>query len=172
MPYNHLILFQSLLLLLSIFSSIRVFSNELVLCIRGPKYWSFSISPSDGCESKGRSVVSNSLWPHGLYSPWNSPGQNTGVGSLSLLQGSSQPRSPMLQADSLPAEPQGKPKNIGEQSGLISFRIDWFDFLLSKGLSRVFSNNTVRKHQFFGAQPSLSPTLTSIHDSWKNHSFD
>ena len=33
------------------------------------------------------SVVSNSLWPHGLYSPWNSPGQNTGVGSLSLLQG-------------------------------------------------------------------------------------
>ena len=33
------------------------------------------------------SIVSNSLWPHGLYSPWNSPGQNTGVGSLSLLQG-------------------------------------------------------------------------------------
>ena len=30
--------------------------------------------------------VSSSLWPHGLYSPWNSPGQNTGVGSLSLLQ--------------------------------------------------------------------------------------
>ena len=33
------------------------------------------------------SVVCNSLWPHGLYSPWNSPGQNTGMGSLSLLQG-------------------------------------------------------------------------------------
>ena len=33
------------------------------------------------------SVVSNSLWPHGLYSPCNSPGQNTGVGSLSILQG-------------------------------------------------------------------------------------
>ena len=31
--------------------------------------------------------MSNSLWPHGLYSPWNSPGQNTGEGSLSLLQG-------------------------------------------------------------------------------------
>ena len=31
--------------------------------------------------------MSNSLWPHGLYSPWNSPGQNTEVGSLSLLQG-------------------------------------------------------------------------------------
>ena len=37
--------------------------------------------------SESHSVVSNSLWPHGLYSPWNSPGQNTGVGSLSLLQG-------------------------------------------------------------------------------------
>ena len=31
--------------------------------------------------------MSDSLWPHGLYSPWNSPGQNTGVGSCSLLQG-------------------------------------------------------------------------------------
>ena len=37
------------------------------------------------CES--HSVVSNSLWPHGLHSGWNSPGQNSGVGSLSLLQG-------------------------------------------------------------------------------------
>ena len=36
---------------------------------------------------ESRSVVSSSLGPHGLYSPWNSPGQNTGVGSLSLLQG-------------------------------------------------------------------------------------
>ena len=38
-------------------------------------------------ESESCSIVSNSLWPHGLYSPWNSPGQNTGVGSHSLLQG-------------------------------------------------------------------------------------
>ena len=37
-------------------------------------------------ESESHAVVSNSLQPHGLYSPWNSPGQNTGVGSLSLLQ--------------------------------------------------------------------------------------
>ena len=37
-------------------------------------------------ESESRSVVSDSLWPHRLYSPWT-PGQNTGVGSLSLLQG-------------------------------------------------------------------------------------
>ena len=37
--------------------------------------------------SESRSVVSDSLWLHGLHSPWNSPGQNTRVGSLSLLQG-------------------------------------------------------------------------------------
>ena len=37
-------------------------------------------------ESESRSVMSDSLRPHGLYSPWNSSGQNTGVGSLSLLQ--------------------------------------------------------------------------------------
>ena len=38
-------------------------------------------------ESESFSVMFDSLWPHGLYSPWNSPGQNTDVGSLSLLQG-------------------------------------------------------------------------------------
>ena len=42
-----------------------------------------------------------------------------------------------------------------EDPGLISFRMDWLDLLQSKGLSRVFSNTTVQKHQFFGAQPSL-----------------
>ena len=47
MPSNHLILCYPLLLLPSIFPSIRIFSNESVLCIRWPKYWSFSISPSD-----------------------------------------------------------------------------------------------------------------------------
>ena len=49
MPYNHLILFCPLLLLPSIFPSIRVFSNESALCIRWPEYWSFSfnISPSN-----------------------------------------------------------------------------------------------------------------------------
>ena len=60
-----------------------------------------------------------------------------------------------------------------EYPGLISFRIDWFDFLESKGLSRIFSNTTVQMHQFFGAQLSLcNPILTSIHDYWKNHSLD
>ena len=46
-PSNHLILCRPLLLLLSIFPSIMAFSNELVLHIRWPKYWSFSISPYD-----------------------------------------------------------------------------------------------------------------------------
>ena len=51
MPSNHLILYCPLLLRPSIFPSIRVFSNESVLCIRWPKYWSFSfsISPSNEC---------------------------------------------------------------------------------------------------------------------------
>jgi len=53
MPSNHLILCPSLLLLPSIFPSIRVFSNELVLCIRWPKYWSFSFSISPSNEYSG-----------------------------------------------------------------------------------------------------------------------
>ena len=90
MTANHLILCHPLLLLPSIFLSIRVFSNESALHIRWPKYWSFgfNISPSS------------------------------------------------------------------EHPGLISFRMDWIS-LQSKGCSRVFSNTTVQKHQFFGAQLSL-----------------
>ena len=92
MPFNHLILCHPLLLLPSIFPSIRVFANESAVCIRWPKYWSFSfnISPSN------------------------------------------------------------------EHPGLISFRMDWLDLLAVQGtLSRVFSNTTVQKHQFFSTQPSL-----------------
>ena len=91
MPSNHLILCCPLLLLPSIFPSIRVFSNESVLCIGCPKCWkfSFSISPSN------------------------------------------------------------------EYSGLISFRMDLLHLLAVKGLSRVFSNIIVQKHQFFSAQLSL-----------------
>ena len=91
MPSNHLILCRPLLLPPSIFPSTRVFSSESVLCIRWPKYWSFSfnIDPSN------------------------------------------------------------------EHPGLISFRMDWLDLLEVQGRSRVFSNTTVQKHQFFGAQLSL-----------------
>ena len=70
--------------------------------------------------SESCSVISTSLQPYGLYSPWNSPAQNTGVGSLSLLQGifPTQGLNPDL-LNSLPAEPQGKPKNTGV--GSLSF---------------------------------------------------
>ena len=57
-----------------------------------------------------------------------------------------------------------------EYSGLISFRIGWFDLLDVQGLPRVLSNSTVQKHQFFGSQASYSPTFTTLHDYWKNHS--
>ena len=59
------------------------------------------------------------LWPRGLYSPWNSLGQNTGVGSQPfpspghLPNPRIEPSSSTLQVDSLPAEPRGKPKNTG-----------------------------------------------------------
>ena len=53
MPSKHLILCQPLLLPPSIFPSIRVFSNESVLCIRWPKYWSFSFSISPSNEYSG-----------------------------------------------------------------------------------------------------------------------
>ena len=69
-------------------------------------------------KSESHSVVSNTLRPHGLFSPWNYPGQNTGVGSLSLLQGifPTQGLNPGLQHCRwifFPAEPPGKPKNTG-----------------------------------------------------------
>ena len=75
-------------------------------------------------ENESCSVMSDSLQPRGLYSLWNSPDQNIGVGSHFLLQlmfpspgdlpnPEIKPRSPILQVDSLPAEPQGKPKNTG-----------------------------------------------------------
>ena len=105
---NHLILCRPLFLLPSIFPSIRVFSNELLLHISWPKYWSFSFSIS--------------------------------------------------------------PSN--EYSGLISLGLIGLILLQSTGLSRVFSNTTVQKHQFFGAQLPYDPTLISIRDYWKNHSFD
>ena len=78
-------------------------------------------------QSESCSVVSDSLWPHGQQSPWNSPGQNTGVGSgilqvrilewvaVPFSRRSSNPgighRFPALQVGYLPPEPAGKPKN-------------------------------------------------------------
>ena len=109
MTSNHLILCHPLLLLPSVIPSIRVFSNELVLCIRWPKYWSFSFSI---CPSN-------------------------------------------------------------EYSVLISFRMDWLDLLAVQGtlkslLQHHSSKASILHHSaFFRVQP-----LTSIHDYWKNHSFN
>ena len=74
-------------------------------------------------ETESRLVVSNPLESHGLYSLWNSPGQNTGMGRVDLPSSPGdlpnpgiKPRSPTLQAESLPAEPQRKPRNPGAGS--------------------------------------------------------
>ena len=108
MPSNHLFLCHPLLLLLSIFPSIRVFSNESVLCIRWPKNWSFSfsISPSS------------------------------------------------------------------EYSGLISFRMDWLDLLAVQEAQESSPTPQFKSINSSALSFLYSPTLTSIHDYWKNHSLD
>ena len=109
MPSNHLILCHPLLFLPSVFPSIRVFSNESVLCIRWPKYWSFSFSIN--------------------------------------------------------------PSN--EYSGLISFRMDWFDLLEVQGTLKSLLQHHSSKASILRVLNLLyGPTLTSLHDYWKNHSFD
>ena len=132
MPSNHFILCCPLLLLPSIFPSIRVFSNESALHIKRPKYWRFSFSISPPSEYSGLisfkmdwlclcvctlscSVVSDSLCPHGL------PGSFVpGILQARILSGlpfpspgylpnpGIEPRSLPLQADSLPSVPPGK----------------------------------------------------------------
>ena len=92
MPSNHLTLCHPLLLLPSIFHSISVFSNESVIHIRWPKYWSFSFSISTSNEYSG--LISFRIDWFDLLSVH---------GAL--------PRSPALQEDSLPAEPQEKQNN-------------------------------------------------------------
>ena len=101
----HLFLCCPLLLPPSIFPSIRVFSNKVVLRMRWPKYWSFSISLSN------------------------------------------------------------------EYSGLISFRMDWLDLLAIQGIL-IFSNPRFKSINSSVLNFLYSPTLTSIHDYWKRHSFD
>ena len=108
MPSSHLILYRPLLFLPSIFSSIRVFSNESALCIRWPKYWSFSFSIS--------------------------------------------------------------PSN--EYSGLISFRMDWLDLLTVQGTLKSSPTPQFKNINSSALSFLYSPTVTSIQDYWKNHSFD
>ena len=82
-------------------------------CNRKPEQGNFNET-----KSESHSVLSDSLRSHELYSPWNSPSWNTGVGSLSLLQvifliQESNLGLLQVQADSLPAESPRKPKNTG-----------------------------------------------------------
>ena len=88
-------------------------------------------------ESESHSVMSHSLQPRGLFSPWDSPGQNTRVGSRSLLQGifPTQGSNAALKVDSLPTEPPGKPKSFSgatkcsrqpHMSGLLTSAFQFF----------------------------------------------
>ena len=145
-----------------------------------------------------RSVMSDSLWPYGLQHarlpcPSPSPGACSNSCPLSqwcypTISSSVIPFSSCSQ--SFPASgsflmsqlfASGDQSIGGSASALVLLMNirDWFPLGLTglislqpKGLSKVFSNTTVQKHQFFGAQPLYGPTLTSIHDYWKNHSFD
>ena len=118
-PSNHLILCHPLLLLPSIFPSIRVFSNESVLHIRWPKYWSFNFSISPSNEYSGLIsfridwfdllAVQGTLTtptPQFKQEYWSGlPGPPPG----DLPNPGIKPRSSALQVDSLPSEPPGKP---------------------------------------------------------------
>ena len=147
-----------------------------------------------------RSVVCDSLWPHGLqHARPPCPSATPGVCSTSCPSGrwchptissSVIPFSSRLQSfplsDFFPvsqffASGDQHIRTLASALVLPLNTQDWFPLgwtgwisLQSKGLSRVFSNTTIQKHQFFGVQHSLceSPVLTSIHDYWKNHSFD
>ena len=140
------------------------------------------------------SVMTSSLWPHGLQHtrpPCLSPIPWACLNSCPLsrwchptISSSVIPFSSHLQ--SFPASGAflisqffvSGGQSIGVSASVLPMNIqDWFALgltgwicLQSKGLSRIFSNTTVQNHQFFGAQ-LYGPTLTSIHDCWKNHSF-
>ena len=113
MPSNHLILCCRLLLLPSIFPSIRVFSNESSIRIQWPKYWSFSFNIILSSEHPG--LISFILFYLFIF--------DVPLDVTLFFQ--------------------------------VSF--EWIAWISSqsKGLSRVFSNTTVQRHQFFSAQLSL-----------------
>ena len=151
MPSNHFILCCPLLLLPSVFPSIRVFSNESVLRIRWQKYWSYSVSIS----------------PSNIYSgliSFRMDWLNLAVQQTlkSLFQHHSSKTSILWRSAFLivqlshPYMTTGIfiPMNIQDQLPLGS--TGWI--LQSNRLSRVFSNTTVQKHQFFSAQPFIRPS--------------
>ena len=152
MPSNHLILCHPLLLLPSIFPSIRVFSNESALCIRWSKYWSFSFNISPSNEHPG--LISFRMdWLDLLAVR----------GTLkSLLRHHSSKASILWRSGFFIVQLSLPYMTTGKTIALIRRGLTGLISLLSKGLSRVFSNTTVQKHQFFGTQPS-SQSNSHIH---------
>ena len=111
-------------------------------------------------------------------SPWFHPTRSSSVVPFfSCLQSFSASRSFLRsQFFSLGSQNSG----VSASASILPMNIqDWFPLgqtglisLQSKGLSRVFFNTTVQKHQFLALSFLYGPTLTSVHDYWKNHSFD
>ena len=101
------------------------------------------------CESETHSVVSDSLQPHKLHSPWNSPDQNIGVVAFPFSRGlpnpEIEPGSSALQMDSLPAESQGKPKTflVGYFSLLLRLK---YTFLIGGKLLYDVLVSAIRQH--------------------------
>ena len=144
------------------------------------------------------SVMSNSLWPHELqharpscpsptprvysnscpFSRWYHPTISSSVVPFSSCP-QSYPASGSFPMSQVFTE-GGQSIGVSASTSVLPMNIqDWFPLrwtgwisLQSKGLSRVFSNTTVQKHQFFVAQLSLQYNATSIRDCWKNHSLD
>ena len=87
-------------------------------------------------ESESCSVVSDSLQPHGLYGPWNAPGQNTGVGSLSLLQGI-----PTLESN--PGLPRCRQIHYQLSHQGSSRILEWVAYPFSSGSSQPRNRNDV-----------------------------
>ena len=142
--------------------------------------------------------MSDSLWPHGLQhsrlpcpsptpracpnscplSPWCHPTISSSVIPFSSCL-KSFPASrffPMSQffasgGQSIGASASASVLPMNTQDWSTLGWTGWIS-LQSKGLSRVFSNTTVQKHQFFSTQLFYGPTLTSVHNYWKNYSFD
>ena len=141
--------------------------------------------------------MSDSLWPHGLQHtrlPCPSPSPRACSNSCplswwchptissSVVPPFSSYLQSFLASGSFPISQLFSPggQSVGASESVLPMNIQaWFLLgltdlisLLSKGLSRVFSSTTGQKHQFFGAQPFYGPALKSIHDCWKNHSFN
>ena len=141
--------------------------------------------------------MSNSLWPHGLQARYPCPSPTSGAYSYSCslswwchptISSSVVPSSSRLQPFPAPGSfpmsqfftSGGQSTGISASASVLQMNIqDWFPLgwtgwisLQSKGLSRVFSNTTVQSTNSSAFSFLYSPTLTSIHDYWKNHSFD